>query len=141
VVPRYSASVGSSLRKAPVHLGSLDWARLARHLNAETLARDMVESTVPMLVKHAKDLDRVKRRPRTRCWPTWLVAHERDGPPSPVPRAVFPEPASAVPESAPPGQSSSKGAAALGETRRVHKLWISAGEWGRWHFSTSTVAA
>src|SRR5262249_58618907 len=48
------------LRKAPSVSESLDWARSLVILNAESLDRDLVESTLTMLVKHEKDLDRVK---------------------------------------------------------------------------------
>ena len=48
------------LRKAPSVSESLDWARSLVILNAEALDRDLVESTLTMLVKHEKDLDRVK---------------------------------------------------------------------------------
>src|SRR5712671_29788 len=51
---------GLELRKAPSISESLDWARSLVILNAETLDRDLVESTLTMLVKHEKDLDRVK---------------------------------------------------------------------------------
>jgi hypothetical protein len=39
---------------------SLDWARSLVILNAESLDRELVESTLTMLVKHEKDLERVK---------------------------------------------------------------------------------
>jgi MoxR-like ATPase len=48
------------LRKAPSVSESLDWARSLVILNAETLDREIVESTLTMLVKHEKDLERVK---------------------------------------------------------------------------------
>jgi len=48
------------LRKAPSVSESLDWARSLVILNAASLDRDLVESTLTMLVKHEKDLDRVK---------------------------------------------------------------------------------
>ena len=51
---------GLELRKAPSISESLDWARSLVILNAETLDRELVESTLTMLVKHEKDLDRVK---------------------------------------------------------------------------------
>jgi MoxR-like ATPase len=51
---------GLELRKAPSVSESLDWARSLVILNAETLDRDLVESTLTMLVKHEKDLERVK---------------------------------------------------------------------------------
>ena len=51
---------GLELRKAPSISESLDWARSFVILNAETLDRDLVESTLTLLVKHEKDLERVK---------------------------------------------------------------------------------
>ena len=48
------------LRKAPSVSESLDWARSLVILNAETLDRELVESTLTMLVKHEKDLERVR---------------------------------------------------------------------------------
>ncbi len=48
------------LRKAPSVSESLDWARSLVILNADSLDREVVESTLTMLVKHEKDLDRVK---------------------------------------------------------------------------------
>ncbi|HKC07469.1 MAG TPA: MoxR family ATPase [Methylomirabilota bacterium] len=51
---------GLELRKAPSISESLDWARSLVILNAETLDRDLVESTLTLLVKHEKDLERVK---------------------------------------------------------------------------------
>ncbi|HVQ77850.1 MAG TPA: MoxR family ATPase, partial [Candidatus Binatia bacterium] len=51
---------GLELRKAPSVSESLDWARSLVILNAETLDRDLVESTLTLLVKHEKDLERVK---------------------------------------------------------------------------------
>jgi MoxR-like ATPase len=48
------------LRKAPSVSESLDWARSLVILNAGTLDRELVESTLTMLVKHEKDLERVK---------------------------------------------------------------------------------
>src|SRR5215475_11233676 len=48
------------LRKPPSVSESLDWARSLVILNAEALDRDLVESTLTMLVKHEKDLERVK---------------------------------------------------------------------------------
>jgi MoxR-like ATPase len=48
------------LRKAPSVSESLDWARSLVILNADALDRDLVESTLTMLVKHEKDLERVK---------------------------------------------------------------------------------
>ena len=51
---------GLELRKAPSISESLDWARSLVILNAETLDRELVESTLTMLVKHEKDLERVK---------------------------------------------------------------------------------
>src|SRR5574341_1977416 len=51
---------GLELRKAPSVSESLDWARSLVILNADSLDRDLVESTLTMLVKHEKDLERVK---------------------------------------------------------------------------------
>jgi MoxR-like ATPase len=51
---------GLELRKAPSVSESLDWARSLVILNAETLDRELVESTLTLLVKHEKDLERVK---------------------------------------------------------------------------------
>jgi MoxR-like ATPase len=51
---------GLDLRKAPSVSESLDWARSLVILNADTLDRELVESTLTMLVKHEKDLERVK---------------------------------------------------------------------------------
>jgi MoxR-like ATPase len=51
---------GLELRKAPSVSESLDWARSLVILNAGTMDRDLVESTLSMLVKHEKDLERVK---------------------------------------------------------------------------------
>jgi len=51
---------GLELRKAPSVSESLDWARSLVILNAEALDRELVESTLTMLVKHEKDLERVK---------------------------------------------------------------------------------
>ena len=51
---------GLELRKAPSVSESLDWARSLVILNAETLDRELVESTLTMLVKHEKDLERVR---------------------------------------------------------------------------------
>jgi MoxR-like ATPase len=48
------------LRKAPSVSESLDWARSLVILNADALDRDLVESTLSMLVKHEKDLERVR---------------------------------------------------------------------------------
>ena len=39
---------------------SLDWARSLVILNADALDRELVESTLTMLVKHEKDLERVR---------------------------------------------------------------------------------
>src|SRR6266508_3292348 len=50
----------SDLLKAPSVSESLDWARSLVILNADSLDRDLVESTLTMLVKHEKDLERVK---------------------------------------------------------------------------------
>ena len=51
---------GLELRKAPSVSESLDWARSLVILNADSLDRDLVESTLTLLVKHEKDLERVK---------------------------------------------------------------------------------
>jgi len=51
---------GLELRKVPSISESLDWARSLVILNVETLDRELVEATLTMLVKHEKDLDRVK---------------------------------------------------------------------------------
>ncbi|MGH7314840.1 MAG: AAA family ATPase [Candidatus Rokuibacteriota bacterium] len=51
---------GLELRKAPSISESLDWARSLVILNAEQLDRELVESTLTLLVKHEKDLERVK---------------------------------------------------------------------------------
>jgi MoxR-like ATPase len=51
---------GLELRKAPSVSESLDWARSLVILNAESLDRELVESTLTMLVKHEKDLERVR---------------------------------------------------------------------------------
>jgi MoxR-like ATPase len=51
---------GLDLRKAPSVSESLDWARSLVILNADSLDRDLVESTLTLLVKHEKDLERVK---------------------------------------------------------------------------------
>ncbi len=51
---------GLELRKAPSVSESLDWARSLVILNADALDRELVESTLTMLVKHEKDLERVK---------------------------------------------------------------------------------
>src|SRR2546422_518165 len=48
------------LRKLPSVSESLDWARSLVILNAQELAPELVESTLTMLVKHEKDLERVK---------------------------------------------------------------------------------
>jgi MoxR-like ATPase len=51
---------GLDLRKAPSVSESLDWARSLVILNADALDRDTVEATLTMLVKHEKDLERVR---------------------------------------------------------------------------------
>jgi len=51
---------GLDLRKAPSVSESLDWARSARHPERRQSRCDLVESTLTMLVKHEKDLERVK---------------------------------------------------------------------------------
>ncbi len=48
------------LRKPPSVSESLDWARSLVILNAETLDPALVESTLTMLVKYEKDMERVK---------------------------------------------------------------------------------
>ncbi len=48
------------LRKPPSVSESLDWARSLVILNAETLDSALVESTLTMLVKYEKDMERVK---------------------------------------------------------------------------------
>jgi MoxR-like ATPase len=48
------------LRKLPSVSESLDWARSLVILNAQTLDPALVESTLTMLVKHEKDLERVR---------------------------------------------------------------------------------
>ena len=57
------------LRKAPSVSESLDWARSLVILNADRLDPRLVESTLTLLVKHEKDLERVKGA-STRSWPT-----------------------------------------------------------------------
>ena len=51
---------GLDLRKPPSVSESLDWARSLVILNAQQLDPALVESTLTMLVKYEKDLDRVK---------------------------------------------------------------------------------
>jgi MoxR-like ATPase len=48
------------LRKLPSISESLDWARSLVILNAQTLDPALVEATLTMVVKHEKDLERVK---------------------------------------------------------------------------------
>src|SRR3990167_1936352 len=48
------------LRKAPSVSESLDWARSLVILNADAMDRELVESTLTLLVKHEKDLERVR---------------------------------------------------------------------------------
>jgi MoxR-like ATPase len=48
------------LRKPPSVSESLDWARSLVILNAKQLDAQLVESTLTMLVKYEKDLERVK---------------------------------------------------------------------------------
>lgn len=48
------------LRKLPSISESIDWARSLVVLNAERLAPEMVESTLSLLVKHERDMERVK---------------------------------------------------------------------------------
>jgi MoxR-like ATPase len=51
---------GMDLRKPPSVSESLDWARSLVILNAKQLDAELVESTLTMLVKYEKDLERVK---------------------------------------------------------------------------------
>jgi MoxR-like ATPase len=51
---------GLDLRKPPSVSESLDWARSLVILNAKELDAQLVESTLTMLVKYEKDLERVK---------------------------------------------------------------------------------
>ena len=51
---------GLELRKPPSVSESLDWARSLVILNAQVLDPALVESTLTMLVKYEKDLERVK---------------------------------------------------------------------------------
>ncbi len=51
---------GLDLRKPPSVSESLDWARSLVILNAQTLDAEVVESTLTMLVKYEKDLERVR---------------------------------------------------------------------------------
>ena len=51
---------GLDLRKPPSVSESLDWARSLVILNAQTLDAELVESTLTMLVKYEKDLERVR---------------------------------------------------------------------------------
>ncbi len=51
---------GMELRKPPSVSESIDWARSLVILNAERLDPPLVESTLTMLVKYEKDLERVK---------------------------------------------------------------------------------
>jgi MoxR-like ATPase len=51
---------GMDLRKPPSVSESLDWARSLVILNAQTLDQALVESTLTMLVKYEKDLERVR---------------------------------------------------------------------------------
>jgi len=48
------------LRKAPSISESLDWARALVILNADRLDAALVEATLTLLVKHERDLARVK---------------------------------------------------------------------------------
>ena len=48
------------LRKAPSISESLDWARALVILNADRLDAGLVESTLTLVVKHERDLERVK---------------------------------------------------------------------------------
>jgi MoxR-like ATPase len=51
---------GMDLRKPPSVSESLDWARSLVILNAQALDPALVESTLSMLVKYEKDLERVR---------------------------------------------------------------------------------
>ena len=51
---------GLDLRKPPSVSESLDWARSLVILNEQTLDAELVESTLTMLVKYEKDLERVR---------------------------------------------------------------------------------
>jgi MoxR-like ATPase len=51
---------GMDLRKPPSVSESLDWARSLVILNAQRLEPEVVESTLTMLVKYEKDLERVR---------------------------------------------------------------------------------
>jgi MoxR-like ATPase len=51
---------GLDLRKAPSISETLDWARALVILNADRLDPALVESTLTLLVKHERDLERVK---------------------------------------------------------------------------------
>ena len=51
---------GAELRKAPSISESLDWARALVILNADRLDAALVESTLTLVVKHERDLERVK---------------------------------------------------------------------------------
>ena len=51
---------GLDLRKPPSVSESLDWARSLVILNAQTLDAEVVESTLTLLVKYEKDLERVR---------------------------------------------------------------------------------
>ena len=51
---------GLDLRKPPSISESLDWARSLVILNAQTLDAEVVESTLTLLVKYEKDLERVR---------------------------------------------------------------------------------
>jgi MoxR-like ATPase len=51
---------GLELRKAPSISESLDWARALVILNADRLDAALVESTLTLVVKHERDLERVK---------------------------------------------------------------------------------
>jgi MoxR-like ATPase len=51
---------GMELRKAPSISESLDWVRSLTILNADRLDPELVESTLTLLVKYERDLERVK---------------------------------------------------------------------------------
>ena len=127
---RCSSIRGLELRKAPSVSESLDWARSLVILNADALDRDLVESTLTMLVKHEKDLERVQGRPRQGAGRPGAGQHERrwTGRPSPSSASCgFPSPRIRLPELGPSGPVFIEGgrcvSGALGE---YTKLWISA---------------
>ena len=60
VVTRGAAIRALELRKAPSISETLDWARSLVILNADRLEPALVESTLTLLVKYERDLERVK---------------------------------------------------------------------------------